>query len=300
MAMRMSRARRREAWDGYIMASPWIVGFFLFTAFPCVASILLSFAEYNIISPPVWVGLANYGKFLTDDYIVDTLRVTFTYTVIAVPLGTVGSLALAVLLNQGIPFLKLYRTLFYLPACSGGAATAILWTVLLNPNFGVFNTLLRYVGIKGPNWLGDPKTALFSLIFMGIWGWGAGTILYLANMQAIPTNLYEAAKIDGATGFKSFFRITLPLITPVLFYRLTMGMIGSLQTFHTAYLMTGGGPQRSTLFFMLHLYRTAWRYLAMGYAAAMAWLLFVIIMIITVIQIKVADRWVYYEGGGAR
>ena len=298
MAQRRSFVARREAVEGYLMAMPWILGFFLFTALPFVASILLSFTEYKIISPAKWVGLDNYAYFFgKDEYIVDAFRVTFTYAFVSVPLRIVGGVLLALLLNQKIAGLRIFRTLYYLPAVGGGASVAILWTVLLNPNFGIFNSILRYFGIKGPNWLGDPRTALWSLIMMGMWGIGGSMILYLANMQSIPTALYESAEIDGAGPVRRFFAITLPMITPTIFFALTTGLIGAFQTFATAYMMTNGGPLRATLFYVLHLYRTAFKYLNMGYASAMAWVLFVIIMIVTMAQVKLANRWVYYEGG---
>ena len=299
MAQRRSLVARKEAWEGYLMAMPWILGFFLFTAIPFVASILLSFTEYKIISPPKWVGLDNYAYFFGgDEYILDAFRVTFTFALVSVPLRIVGGVLLALLLNQKIAGLRVFRTLYYLPAVGGGAASvAILWTVLLNPNFGIFNSILRYFGIKGPNWLGNPKTALWSLIMMGMWSIGGSMILYLANMQSIPTALYESAEIDGAGPIRRFFAITLPMITPTIFFALTTGLIGSFQTFAPAYMMTNGGPRRATLFYVLHLYRTAFKYLNMGYASAMAWVLFVIIMIVTLVQVKLANRWVYYEGG---
>ena len=301
MARVRSLRARREGREGYLMAMPWIVGFFLFTAVPFVASIVLSFTDYKIISPPKWVGLKNYAYFFGgDDYIVDVFTVTFKYAFVAVPLGIVGGVLLALLLNQEIFGLRGFRTLYYLPAIGGGASVAILWLVLLNPNFGIFNGVLRSFGIKGPNWLGDPRTALWSLIMMSLWGIGGSMILYLANMQSIPTGLYESAEIDGAGPVRKFLSITLPMITPTIFFALTTGLIGAFQTFATAYMMTDGGPMRATLFYVLYLYRTAFEYLSMGYASAMAWVLFVIIMIVTLVQVKLANRWVYYEGGGAR
>jgi multiple sugar transport system permease protein len=302
MAQRKSAVARREAVEGYLMAMPWILGFFLFTALPFLASILLSFSEYKIISPPRWVGFDNYKYFFgKDEYILDAFRVTFSYAFVSVPLHIVGGVLLALLLNQEVLGLRIFRTLYYLPAVGGGAASvAILWTVLLNPNFGIFNSILRYFGIKGPNWLGDPRTALLSLIMMSMWSVGGSMILYLANMQSIPTSLYEAAEIDGASAARRFFSITLPMITPTIFFALTTGLIGSFQTFATAYMMTDGGPMRATLFYVLHLYRVAFKYLNMGYASAMAWVLFVVIMIVTLAQVRLANRWVYYEGVSAQ
>lgn len=289
--------RQKEAFEFYLGISPWLIGFVLFTGGPVLASFLLSFTKWRLLSPPEWLGLANYVELLTNDKGVRTAFYnTFYYTALSVPLGIVTSLFIATLLNQDVPGTNLFRTLFYLPSVTSGVAMALLWMWLLNPEFGLVNLALKLVGIQGPGWLMDPSWAKPALILMSLWGIGGSTVIFLAGLQAMPQHLYDAAKIDGANQLREFRHITLPLMTPSIFFVLVTSVIGSFQTFTTVYIMTEGGPGWSTLMYGLHLYNNAFVYLKMGYAASMAWIMFLVILLLTVLQMLGARRWVYYEG----
>jgi len=288
---------RREAVLGYCFIAPWLVGFLIWTFGPMVASFVLSFADYAIIAPPEFLGLANYRKILTDDPAFwDALRVTLTYALFSVPAGIVASLVIALLMNQDVPGIRLWRTIYYLPAVVSGVAVAMLWIWIFHSEFGAINLVLRLLGIRGPGWLGDPDWALWALILMSFWGVGAGMVIKLAGLQGIPSELYEAAAIDGAGAWRKFWAITLPMLSPVLFYNLITGVIVTFQYFTNAYVMTGGGPGRATLFYNLYLYQNAFQYFKMGYASALAWILFLIILAFTVVIFKSSPYWVYYEG----
>lgn len=292
-----STLTRREAITAYLLISPWIVGFIVFTLGPMVASLIFSFTDYSIIKPAKFVGLQNYATMLFNDYrFWHSLKVTLTFAVFAIPLGLVFGLLLALLLNTKVPGIAVWRTVYYTPSVVSGVAVAILWAYLFNPQYGVFNWLLSLVGIKGPGWLSSPQWALPALIIMSLWGVGGGMIIYLAGLQGIPTALYEAAEVDGANSIQKFFNITLPMITPVLFYNLIIGIIGTFQYFTNAYVMTAGGPVEATLFYNLNLYNNAFRYQAMGYASALAWALFVIVLVLTMLVFRSSSMWVYYEG----
>lgn len=289
------RALRRNL-AGWLFAAPWIVGFVIWTLGPMLASLVLSFTEWDLISSPQWVGLRNFQELFSDDLVWKSLTVTTLYAVVSVPLHLVLGLGLAMLLNRPIRGVRFYRTILYLPAVLSGVAVALLWRWLLSADFGLINLLLSYVGIQGPSWLGDERWALSSLIVMSLWGVGAGTIVYLAGLQGIPTDLYEAAEVDGAQGWSRFRDITLPMMTPVLFFQLIVGIIGALQTFTQAFIITNGGPNNATMFLLLYLYRNAFQYFRMGYASAIAWVLFVYILILTLIVFRWSALWVYYEG----
>lgn len=288
--------RKREALMGYVFLSPWILGFLIFLAGPMLASIYLSLTNYKMIQPPQWIGLANYERMFTDTFVATSLRVTTIFTAISVPLSIILALAVAVLLNQKIVASGIFRTIFYLPSLISGVAVAIVFAWIFNYRFGILNYLLSLVGINGPNWLGHPRYALWAFIIMSLWGIGGNVIIYLAGLQGVPVSLHEAAKIDGANAWYRFWNITLPLITPVLLFTLIMGVIGTFQTFTSSYIMTGGGPANATLFYLLYLYRNAFNWFEMGYASALAWLLFIIILTCTLILWSTSARWVYYEG----
>lgn len=288
---------RRENLMGWLWASPWILGFLIFTLGPMLASVYYSFTEFAVISPPRWIGLENYRIMLTDDDLIgQSLKVTTLYALFGVPLYLVVGFSVAILLNQRIRLVALWRTLFYLPAVMSGVAVALLWQWIFNSDFGLANWLLALFGIDGPSWLLDPTWALPALIVMSLWGVGGGMVVYLAGLQGVPTTLYEAAEIDGANSVQRFIHITLPMVSPVIFFNLIIGIIGALQTFTQAFVMTGGGPQNSTYFFMLHLYNNAFQWLKMGYAAALAWVLFFYILILTLLVVRFSSAWVYYEG----
>lgn len=292
-----SKLARKEAIEGYLYASPWFIGFIIFTAGPIIASLILSFTDWDLVNLPRWIGFGNYRTLLDDPLFWQGLKVTSIYSLFSIPLGIAGGLTIAVLLNQKIKGLSVFRSIYYLPAIVSGVAVSLLWSWIFNPDFGVLNYLLSLIGIKGPGWIYDEKWALPSLIIMSLWGVGGGMVIYLASLQGVPTELYEAAIIDGASSWRRFWSITIPMISPVLFFQLIMGIIGSFQIFTQAYIMTNGGPNNATLFYVLYLYRNAFQWFKMGYASALAWVLFLIILALTIIQFKLANYWVYYEGG---
>lgn len=281
----------------YLFITPWAVGFLIFTGGPIVASLVLSFFRWKLISSPRFVGLDNFvAMFTTDDLFRQSLKVTFRYLLISVPLAQVLALVLALLLNQSVRAMGLWRTIFYLPAVVSGVAGSVLWMWMYNTQLGVVNGVLALVGIQGPNWLYDKTTVMTALIVKSLWNLGVPMVVYLAGLQGLPQSLYEAAEIDGAGEWVKFWRITLPMLSPVIFFNLVMGIIGGVQTFAEPYVMTHGGPMNETLFLGLHLYQTAFHYLEMGYASGMAWVMFLIILSLTVAQFKLARSWVYYEG----
>jgi multiple sugar transport system permease protein len=293
---RISRQLRRNL-EGWAFASPWIVGFVLFTVGPMLASAVMAFMKWDLLSSPSFVGLDNFRQALWGDPLVwHSLRVTTVYALIAVPLNIVLGLGLALMLNSGIRGLRIYRTAFFLPSVLSGVAVALLWRWVFENQFGLANTLLSYVGLRGPNWLGDGTWAVASLIIMNIWSVGGGMIIYLAGLQGIPTEFYEAAEVDGASWWRRLWSITLPLVTPALFFQLVIGVIQALQVFTQPYIMTGGGPYNSTLFFVLYLYQNAFQFFQMGYASTLAWILFLYIMVLTIVIFRSGDTWVHYEG----
>jgi multiple sugar transport system permease protein len=294
---RMPKLSRSEATWAYILIGPWIVGFLLFTLGPMLASLYFSLTDYSISKPIRFIALSNFFELFFNDYrFWHSLLITLTYAVAAIPLGLVAGLLLALLLNTKVPGIAMWRTIYYTPSVVSGVAVAILWSYLFNPRFGVINWLLSIVKIDGPGWLSSPTWALPALIIMSLWSVGGGMIIYLAGLQGIPTTLYESAQIDGANAVQSFFKITLPLITPVLFYNLVTGIIGTFQIFTTVFVLTAGGPAESTLFYNLYLYNNAFRYGRMGYASALAWVLFLIVLVLTLLVFRSSATWVYYEG----
>ena len=282
---------------GYLFISPWLVGFTVFTAGPFLISIYLSFTRYDIVSPPELIGTANYQKLLFDDPLFwKSLWITLKYAFVAVPVGIVSGVSLALLLNLDLRGISVYRTVFYIPAIVPVVATSVVFVWILNPQIGLLNGLLRNVGIIGPAWLQDTRWAFWSLVFMSLWAVGGSMIIYLAGLKDVPVTLYEAAIIDGANAWQRTRHVTLPMITPVIFFNLIMGIIGAFQYFTQAYIMTQGGPEDSTHFYALYLFNRAWRYLDMGYASAMAWILFVIVMTLTLVIFRSHRRWVHYGG----
>jgi multiple sugar transport system permease protein len=290
----------RNRWIGYAFISPWLLGFVAFTLYPFVASLFLSFTRYDIVSPPRWIGTANYAMLLRDDPLFyKALGVTFRYALCTVPLGIVGGVGLALLLNLDLRGIALFRTVFYLPSIVPTVATSMIFLWILNPEIGLVNRLLRVFHIVGPAWLQDTVWAPWSLVLMSLWGVGNSMIIYLAGLKDIPATLYEAAVVDGASAWQRLRHITLPMLTPVIFFNVVMGLIGSFQVFTEAYVMTRGGPEDSTLFYALYLFQRAWRYLDMGYASAMAWILFVIVMALTALLFRSQRRWVHYGDNGS-
>lgn len=290
------RPATREAIEGYLGISPWLIGFVAFTLGPFIASLYLSFTDWQITVPPRWVGLANYLRIFTrDPDFYQSLKVTFTYVALSLPLNLLAGLGLSLLLNQNVPGIRLFRTLFYLPVVLSGVSVALMWMWLLNPEYGVVNTLLATLGIQGPNWFWSLEWALPSVVLMSLWRVGGGAIIYLAGLQNIPPHLYEAAEIDGAGLLARLQHITLPMLSPTLFFQVVMELIDAFQVFTAVYVITGGGPARSTLFYMFYMFRTAFEDFDMGYASALAWIMAVIIMFFTALVFRSSPLWVYYE-----
>ena len=288
--------RRGETVLAWAMVSPWLAGFLLLTAFPMVASLALSFMDWDMLSAPKWVGLANYEKlFFTDPLALHSLKITVIFSLASIPLNIVFGLAIAMLLNTNIRGLSVFRTIYYLPAILSGVAVAILWQWIFSTEFGLLNTALRLFGIEGPAWLGSKIWVLPAFVIMRLWSVGGGMVIYLAGLQAIPTDLYEAAEIDGANWWQRILRITLPMLSPTIFFQLITGVIFSMQIFTETFIMTDGGPANASLFYMLYLYRQAFQYFKMGYASALAWVFFVAILLLTIILFATAKFWVYYE-----
>ncbi len=289
---------RRIDLIGYLFISPWLIGFLIFTFFPFVSSLFLSFTDWQIVGRWKIIGLDNYAKLLTgrDDVFLEAVRVTLIYTVLGVPLRQIIALALATLLNQPIKARPIFRTIFYLPAVTAGVATAYMWTTVFSNNNGFINNMLAVFGITGPNWLYSLEWSLYTLIIVSLWNVGTSMLIYLAALQGVPESLHEAAMIDGAGVWTRFRHVTIPMITPAIFFNLVLGLIGSFQGgFTESFIITNGGPGYSTTFYSLYLYRTAFQDFRMGYASALAWILFVIIMTFTAVQLKLSKRWVYYE-----
>ncbi len=285
----------KEELAGWLFASPWIFGFVVFILGPMLWSLFMSFTDYNLFTWK-WVGLANYERmFMLDDLVPKALIVTTKYALMSVPLHVVCGFLLALLLNQKVKGLGIWRTIFYFPSVLSGVAVIILWILILNPQFGLINSMLRGIGIQGPNWLGSPDWALSSLVLMSLWGVGGGMLIYLAGLQGIPTELYEAAEVDGANSLQKLWFITIPMMSPIIFFNLVIGIIGALQTFDTAFIATNGGPAWSTYFYMLHLFTVAFEELRMGYASALAWVLFIYIFILTLLVFRFGSAWVFYE-----
>ncbi len=294
---KMGRLARQEEREFYLFISPWIIGFILFGAGPIIASAVLSFMNWSLLSSPTWAGLGNYRKLFSDSLFLVTIKNTFVYAIGSVTLGIIAGFLLALLLNQKVWGMAVFRTIFYLPSVVAGIATALLWVNIFHPDFGLINYTLGQFGIQGPKWLQSPDWAMPALIAMSVWGAGGGMVIYLAGLQSIPEQLYEAAGLDGAGPLRKFWHITVPMMSPVIFFNMIVGVISSLQAFVLILVMTNGGPANATLVYGLYLYRTAFQFFEMGYASAMAWVLFIVIMLITAIQFRLASRWVYYEGG---
>jgi len=280
---------------GLLFISPWLVGFCVFTLFPFAASFYYSFCWYDGLKPPQWIGLENYHRLLFEEPLFwKSVWNTLYYAFFAVPLGIVFGVGIALLLNMNVRGIAIYRTIFFLPSIVPAVASSVLWMWLLNPQFGVINTLLRLIGISGPGWIASPGWSKPSLVLMALWGVGGTMVIYLAGLQDIPQSLYEAAELDGANAWRRTVHITLPVLTPVIFFNVVMGLIGAFQYFTQAFVMTHGGPVDSTLFYNLYLFNEAFAYLDFGYASALAWVLFLLVSVLTLILFKTQGRWVHY------
>ena len=285
---------------GYIFILPWLIGILCFTLGPMIFSLITSFTNYNMLKMD-FTGLANYKKmFFQDQLFWKALKNTIYYALLNIPLITAGGVIVAVILNKSIFGLRTFRTIYYLPSIMVGVGTYFLWMLLLDPANGLVNSALALIGIKGPAWLTDPNWTKPAIILMHLWGLGGQMLLYLARLQSIPQDYYEAASLDGASGFKKFTKITVPLLSPIIFYNLTIGIIGAFQIFQEGYIFSGDGtgkPAGSLLFYNLHLWNQAFKNFKTGYANAMCWFLFAVVMILTVINQKISNKWVYYEEG---
>jgi multiple sugar transport system permease protein len=294
--------KRQEALLAYAFLAPWIVGFLAFVAGPILASLYLSLTTYNIANPPRFVGLANYVQaFTVDPLFWGSLVRTFTYAAVVVPLGVGGALAVAMLLNQSLRFTPVYRTVFFLPHLVPAVAAVYIWGWLLNPRYGLVNeTLWQLFRVEGPGWLTAQDWALPSLILIALWAIVGGNmmLIFLAGLQGVPRDFYEVAALDGANAWQKFRNVTLPMISPTLFFNTVLAIIGALQTFTTAYAATQGGPAYATYFYAVHIYNSAFTYTQMGYASALAWLFFVVLVAFTSVQFRAASRWVFYAGDG--
>jgi len=295
--------RRREARAGLLFVLPWLLSLLIFTTYPVLAALYLSLTDYNVVQPPTWVGLQNYRTMLTaDPAFWISVKNTAFYTLLAVPLGLAGSLALALLLNLRVRGLAVYRTLVYLPALTPPVVSTIIFIGMFDPEGGLINAILQQVGLPALGWLNDPTWAKPALVMMSLWGLGAGALVFLAGLQEIPQALLEAAAIDGAGPWRRFRHITLPLLTPVILFNLVVGVIGAFHVFTPALVSGGttGKPLESTLMLMVHIYRNAFRYFAMGYASALAVVLFLAVLMVTWAIFRSAQVWLYEVGDDRR
>jgi multiple sugar transport system permease protein len=289
--------QQREALYGWLFALPAIIGLVVFDVGPMAASVLISFTEWNGVTPPQWVGLANYEEILfRDELFMLSMRITTIFAFVSIPLNLVTGFLLALLLNQKIRGQSLMRTLYYLPSIVPLVAVAALWRWIFLKRFGLLDIGLAMMGIQAPDWLGDPNWVLPAFIVMGLWGVGGGMLINLAGLQAIPTDLYDAASIDGANALQRLVNVTIPMMTPLILFNLVMGIIGGLQVFVVAFVMTGGGPSNASLFYMLHLYRNAFEYFRLGYGSSLALVLFLYIIVLSALVFRSSTAWVYYEG----
>jgi multiple sugar transport system permease protein len=293
----LSRMQAREELTAYLLISPWVIGFLIFTAGALVFSLGLSFFKTDLLSPAKFVGLDNFRQLLFEDELFwQSLKVTTLYTIGVVPLQIGLGLGVALLLNQRVFGIGLWRTIFYLPSVVSGVAVAMIWLWFFQPDLGLFNALLKMIGIQGPRWLFSEEWALPSLIIMSVWNIGPGMIIFLAGLQGTPADMYEAAQIDGASNWQQFMAITIPMISPQILFNTVMGIIGSYQVFTVSFVTTEGGPNNATMTLVLYLYREGFLTARFGYASAIAWMLFAIIMIFTLFTFRSTRDAVFYEG----
>jgi multiple sugar transport system permease protein len=295
---RLSHEDRQGLFTGLLFISPWIVGFLAFRVAPFFMSLYYSFTFYPILESPTWIGLANFRNLFTDGRFLSALYNTAYYATFAVPMGAFFGILLAMLLNMKVKGLSVWRTIFYLPSITPVVATALVWLWMFNPRGGIINYILSLVGIYGPGWLGSPEWAKPALILMSLWGVGTAVVIYLAALQDVPRELVEASQLDGANTMQQIWHVTLPMISPVILFNVITGLIGAFQYFTEVHVMTGGSgsPADSTLMMSVYLWQSAFQFFKMGYAAAQAWIMFVIVVIFTVILFRVSGRVVYYGG----
>jgi multiple sugar transport system permease protein len=291
----MSAARRRQIVEGYLFAAPFLAGFLVFIAFPMGWALLLNFQRYNLLAPPAFTGLENIQRLLADPKVGQSLWNTAYFAFTSVPLQLLLALGCAVLLNQPLRGRNFYRTALYLPVVVPVVVSAFIWQRAYHPEFGIINEVLGWFGIGPRAWLFEPALAMPAFIFMRIWVMGTQMVIFLAGLQHVPASLLEAAALDGAGAWRKFWHVTIPIMTPVIFFNLIVGIIGNFQVFAPALIMTKGGPEDATLFMVLYIYRNAFEYSRLGYAATLSWVLFLVIIVLTFIQFRFSGRWVYYE-----
>ena len=298
---RFSRQQVHENIVGYLFFSPWLLGIIFFNILPILSAVYYSFTQYSVLQPPEWVGLNNYYEmFYVDELFWKAVYNTLYYAIFSVPLGLIFAITLAMLLNYRVWGLAFFRATFFLPSIVPGVAAAVVWAWILNPEYGLVNDLLSRIGVPGPPWLTSEVWSKPAFILMSLWGIGSTAIIFLAALQDIPQHLYEASEIDGANLFHRARYVTIPLLTPAIFFNLIMGVIGALQIFTQVFVISDGGPLWSTLFYVFYLYRQGFQYFNMGYASALSIVLFVITLIFTLILMLTSKRWVYYEGAQPR
>ena len=292
-----------ESFWGWLFILPAVLGLLIFKLGPVLASLFLSFTKYDIISAPAWIGLDNYTKLLTDDLWLTSVRVTLGYVALFVPSALITAYAIALLMSRDVKGIYLYRTIWYLPSIVPAVASATIWRWGLNPEFGPINYPLKLLGLPAPRWLTDPDWIVPSIVFISLWGLGNTVLIFLASIKGVPATYYEAAQVDGAGPWTRFRHITLPMTSSIIFYQLIVNVIGSFQVFGVAYVLfvrnssaSSAGPDNAALFYVLYMYRNAFSYFRNGYASAMAWVLFLIILCFTFVQFRLSDRWVFYEG----
>lgn len=291
-------AKRKNSLTFYLLISPWLIGLVVFVIGPILASLALSFYQWDLISPAKFVGLRNFREMFTIDPLFwESMKVTLIYVFFRVPLALVTALLLALMMNQKVPGIGVFRTIYYLPSVVSGVAVSMLWIWVFNPNFGLMNGMLEFVGITGPGWFSSKTWALPTMILTSLYAVGSTAIIFLAGLKSIPDSLYEAAELDGATKLQQLFNITIPQLTPTILFNVIMLLISSFQVFTEALIITNGGPANSTLFINLYLYQNAFSYSRLGYASALAWVLFVMTLMVSLYTFKSSRKWVYYEGG---
>ncbi|MCK4419558.1 ABC transporter permease [Candidatus Aerophobetes bacterium Ae_b3a] len=288
------RIERANLRNGLLFVSPFLIGFAVIYLYPFAASLYYSFTTYSVIGEPKWVGFLNYKLLLDDSLFRISLFNTFYYVGVFISLGLAADIIIAALLNVSIKFRSTFRAIYFLPSVITPVAMGILWVWVLNPHYGIVNNVLEFLKMPAPNWLGDPKWSKFSFVILGIWSSGRMIIILLAGFQGIPKQLYEVAELDGTTWVHNFIYITLPLLSPVILFVLILDLILGFQLFTQVYVMTDGGPANTTLFYALYLYRSAFSYFKFGYASALAWILFVIVLLFTLAIFKTSARWIYY------
>jgi ABC-type sugar transport system permease subunit len=297
-SIRTGSIRRREALEGYLFILPWFFGFLVFTGGPMLASLGLSFTNWNLLQPPSWAGIDNYLRMIDDQLFWQSVKVTLRYTLISVPLKIAVALGLAMLLTHRLPGMNAIRTIYFLPAILGGIPVALIWTWVFQPDYGILNYLLSLIGIGGPKWLANPDTALWAVIIMSVWNVGVPMLIFIAGLQNIPPHLYESAQLDGANWFGRFVHITLPMLSPTMLFLVISQVIESFQVFDIVYGIAPGNlgaPAQSTLVYLLYFYQNGFKYYEMGYASAMIWVLLVFVLLITAAIFRSSALWVFYE-----